>query len=201
MMSTASESIVSLTDRLNGYQANEITIVNQSQAAVALIMRQKKEAIELLFIQRAESEMDPWSGQIAFPGGRLELTDSDIIETAIRETNEETGIVLDRSNLIGRLDDHQGRNRNRSINLVISCFVFLSDMDQKIQPNYEVAEAFWAPLDVLMATERRFDYQTDYASEPFPAIDLGKGENNQDRVLWGLTYRFFRRFEEITQVN
>jgi ADP-ribose pyrophosphatase len=63
------------------------------KAAVALIFRLGENDVpELLFIKRAEYEGDPWSGQIAFPGGRAEARDASLAETAIRETREETGI-------------------------------------------------------------------------------------------------------------
>ncbi|MFL5552493.1 MAG: NUDIX domain-containing protein, partial [Gemmatimonadaceae bacterium] len=57
------------------------------KAAVALIFRVGEEgSVELLFIKRAEYPGDPWSGQIAFPGGREESGDGSLAETAIRET-------------------------------------------------------------------------------------------------------------------
>jgi len=77
------------------------------KAAVALIFRIGQQgALELLFIKRAEYPGDPWSGQIAFPGGREEARDASLAETAIRETREETEIDLEREGMmIGTLDD------------------------------------------------------------------------------------------------
>jgi len=77
------------------------------RAAVALIIRAGEEgAPELLFIKRAEYPADPWSGQVAFPGGREEAGDPTLTDTAIRETREETGIDLVRdATVIGTLDD------------------------------------------------------------------------------------------------
>src|SRR5204863_9652046 len=65
------------------------------RAAVALIFRAGRDGSpELLFIKRAEYPGDPWSGQIAFPGGREESGDASLQQTAIRETRGETGIDL-----------------------------------------------------------------------------------------------------------
>src|SRR4051812_3842337 len=56
------------------------------RAAVAAILRDAAEGPEILFIRRAEHPQDPWSGHMAFPGGREEPGDADLLETAIRET-------------------------------------------------------------------------------------------------------------------
>ncbi|BBE41809.1 NUDIX hydrolase [Conexivisphaera calida] len=48
----------------------------------------------VLVVKRVESSIDPWSGDWALPGGRMEATDPDLRATAVRETLEETGIDL-----------------------------------------------------------------------------------------------------------
>ena len=174
-----------------------ISVSKQRQASVALILRDARKGTEVLFIQRATSELDPWSGQIAFPGGGKEVFDSSCLDAAIRETLEEIGVALTPQMKIGRLDDHQGRNNNRSLNLVISCFVFHIDERPELIPNYEVAEAFWVPLAYLLDPVKAFDYQTPFRSQAYPAIDLGPGEAGQSRILWGLTYRFVQNLLSI----
>ena len=76
-------------------------------AAVAILLRLgPSREPEVFFIQRAEYEGDPWSGHIAFPGGRAEPDDESLMHTAMRETYEETGFDLEiRSEMIGILDD------------------------------------------------------------------------------------------------
>ncbi len=174
---------------------------NFRQAAVALIVRQQRQDSEILFIQRAASARDPWSGQVAFPGGRVEPGDIDLTQTAIRETREETGVALPSEAVLGRLDDLQGRNNNKNIDLIISCLVFQADYDQLLVPNYEVAEAFWIPLSWLSNPSNHFHYDTEYRLEPYPAIHLGTGATGQPRVLWGLTYRFVSSFLDLIAGN
>ncbi|MDE0282804.1 MAG: CoA pyrophosphatase [Gammaproteobacteria bacterium] len=168
------------------------------EAAVAMILRDRPEGPEVMFIQRAESKNDPWSGQIAFPGGSLESGDSSLADAAIRETREETGAVLTHGLQIGRLDDLQGSSRNRPINLVIGCFVYRLDFEPVLVPNYEVADIFWTPLALLRDESRRMGYLTPFREEPYPAIHLGTARLGADRILWGLTYRFVRDFLGIT---
>ena len=81
------------------------------EAAVALILRETRDDdVELLFIKRATREDDPWSGQIALPGGRHQASDASLEETAVRETREEVGLELDRHGaIIGALDELRPR--------------------------------------------------------------------------------------------
>ncbi|KAK4526675.1 hypothetical protein GAYE_SCF26G4591 [Galdieria yellowstonensis] len=129
--------------------------------------------LQILYIQRAKQANDPWSGHIAFPGGRQEGNEKDI-ETAIRETKEEVGLDLGNWRhfiCIGRLSDREIRLRNRSLNDSAYCaFVFLqltaATPPLKLCPS-EVASAFWVSLDTFLlygdqllctkAIERKWD--------------------------------------------
>ena len=63
-----------------------------ARAAVAMVLRPAAGgASEVLLIERAEKPGDPWSGHMAFPGGRLDPSDPDPRFTAERETFEEVG--------------------------------------------------------------------------------------------------------------
>src|SRR5437868_134308 len=76
------------------------------RAAVAAVLRQGEIEPEVLFIHRAEHPLDPWSGHMAFPGGRVEPQDASEQAAAERETEEEVGLRLAEAAVrAGRLND------------------------------------------------------------------------------------------------
>ena len=181
----------SIKSIVQSYEAVLIPPQGNRQAAVAMLLRGLESEPQMFFIERARNENDPWSGQIAFPGGNRKPTDQDTFNTAQRETLEEVGIELRKDILLGRLDDQQGSYKPHFLPLVISCYVFHWDEQSLTQNNMEVGDSFWVDFDLLVRPDNRIDYFTRYSSQPFPGIMLGK-----DRVLWGLTYRFVQMLLE-----
>ena len=164
------------------------------KAAVALIFRVGQHgAPELLFIKRAEYPGDPWSGQIAFPGGREESGDSSLLETATRETREETGIDLAREGMIiGRLDDLRPRTV-RLPAVVVRPFVALLERSEPLELSPEVALAFWIPFDSL-AHEQAWREETVVAR----GVQLNaRVFRHQDHVIWGMTERILAQLLEL----
>lgn len=162
----------------------ERTDAGQMVAAVALVFHQPKGgAPELLFIERAKKESDPWSGQMAFPGGRRDPRDPDIAATASRETHEEVGVRLDRP--IGRLDDFSGSRNPRVGPLVVSPFVYELAERPLLVPNVEVQSTVWIPVPWILHPDSSFDYpfEREGYTGTFPAIRFDR------YTVWGLTYR------------
>src|SRR5512147_3188865 len=73
----------------------------RTRAAVAMIMRELPGDLEILFIERATDARDPWSGHLAFPGGKVEQGEQ-ARQAAERETLEEIGLVLESERYLGR---------------------------------------------------------------------------------------------------
>jgi 8-oxo-dGTP pyrophosphatase MutT (NUDIX family) len=162
-------------------------------ASVALVLREVGPDLEALFIRRAEHDADPWSGHLAFPGGRLDATDANAREAAERETIEELGIDLaDASQVrcLGQLSDVLGHAES----IRVSAYVYGVSGDPKLRPNHEVREAFWTPLHYCTDPGRQAVREFSYldVSMPLPTIRLLEDESAP--VLWGITYKFMDEF-------
>ncbi len=165
-----------------------------SQAAVLLVLR-LTDPLELLLIERAEKEGDPWSGHMALPGGRREPRDADLLHTALRETWEETGIRVPHEYVLGALDQLRPSYRRR-FSLLIAPFVAVVPLDTRGVPApAEVETVLWVPLPHL-ASEAAVDeilIELEEGSTAFPALSY------QDYVIWGLTHRIITGFMEVAR--
>ena len=170
---------------LAGRSPQSVTPATGSRAAVALVLRDGTTGIELLFIRRAEHPHDPWSGQMAFPGGRAEPGDPDLAATAIRETVEEVGLDLAVAERLGALDEVRAMARMRPMDLTILPFVFRVEPPAEPRPGPEVRSVHWLPLAALLGEDLRstMDYVHEGASLQFPCVRV------DEIVIWGLTYR------------
>jgi 8-oxo-dGTP pyrophosphatase MutT (NUDIX family) len=151
-------------------------------AAVAVVLVPSPDAV--LLIRRAERAGDPWSGHMALPGGRRESEDADLVETAIRETFEEVGLELTRSDLLGGLDDVVPRTPVLPP-IAVRPFVFLLPRRPPLTPNPEVASARWVQLDHLLHPETYHSARLEIRGEPrdFPAYRV------EESIVWGMTER------------
>jgi len=163
-------------------------------AAVALMLLERSPGggLETLFIKRAERAGDPWSRQVALPGGRREPSDVDLFVTAVRETREETGIDLSGAERLGVLDDLYPRTPTLPP-VLVRPFVFALSTTPAILTNAEVEHAFWVPLNRLVTPGVRRDVTllVGGVERVFPAYDLG------DEVIWGMTERILTPFLEL----
>lgn len=159
-------------------------VVGGNRAAVVLIVHDSEE-LDALFIKRRESPSDPWSGQIALPGGRFEPKDTSLIDTAIRETIEEVGIDLRvQGRLLGTLDDTRPANM---LSLIVTPFIALVGSAVTTKPGPEIEGAFWAPLMKL----ERIRFETSLITG---GMWSGDAYRHEGYVIWGLTGRIIENF-------
>ena len=160
-------------------------------AAVSLVLAGQPDNLTLAMILRAVREGDPWSGQMALPGGRAEPGDSDPESVAERETLEEIGVSVRREQLIAPLLPQPVQRGGVDIGLQLFPFVYYAGAAfPEFRTNLEVSGAFWVPLRDLAdpGRQRRYRFERSGQAYDFPAISF------QERVIWGVTYRVLTEF-------
>jgi 8-oxo-dGTP pyrophosphatase MutT (NUDIX family) len=162
------------------------------RAAVALLVAAGGGDTSILFIKRQQRAGDPWSGQMALPGGFASARDASLEETARRETAEETGIVLADAPPLGALDDVSPRTPYLPP-IVVSPFAFAIPERVPATPGPEVEAAVWLPVSRLFSPRFRRPFRLQLAGETreFPSIVIG------DYTIWGLTERVLSQLEEM----
>ena len=166
------------------------------QAAIAVILVELEMSLDVLLIERAIREGDPWSGHMALPGGHADPADLDLGSTAERETLEEVGLDLQQvAERLGRLSDCAPV---RAVPILVRPFVYLLDERPALALSSEVKQALWVPIAPLLAGEQRTIFSLTHGEHAlkFPAWDIA------GNVVWGLTYRVLDElFERLNGVS
>ena len=147
------------------------------EAAVLLPIIRREEPT-ILFTQRT-TNLARHSGQVSFPGGRSEASDLSPLETALRETKEETGIDASFVSVAGYLPRYRtgtGFDISPVVGVLSEGFILAPD------PN-EVAEAFEAPLSFFLdPANRRRESRVWGGRERTFYVFTPEG-----RTIWGAT--------------
>jgi 8-oxo-dGTP pyrophosphatase MutT (NUDIX family) len=164
------------------------------RAAVAIILRVGPgAALELLLIERAERQGDPWSGHVALPGGRQSLGDAGLEDTVVRETLEETGIDLANDGaILGTLDELRPRTPSLPP-IIVTPFVAVVRLDVEVVTSAEVAAAFWVPWSFFADPDasRESIVQVRGADWNVASYVIGR------RVVWGMTEGILRQLVDV----
>jgi 8-oxo-dGTP pyrophosphatase MutT (NUDIX family) len=142
------------------------------------------DGLSVLMIKRAERRGDPWSGHMAFPGGRKDRGDRNTLATAKRETLEEVALDADRhARVVGRLSDIATHPRLRGGPMVITPYVFRLHAVPELVPNHEVAGVVWVPLGFLAdrANREKMRWAPNGVRIELPCYMYG------EHRIWGLS--------------
>ncbi len=168
---------------------NPISDEQGANAAVALLLKPKRNDFDLLLVKRVESPSDPWSGQMALPGGKREPKDTNLKATVIRETLEETGIMLDERRFLGVLGAVPSEPKP---DFKILPFVVLLEDEPKLKLNKAELETFiWVPYEEVVQSKGT----VEFSFGKVPAYIFADG------IVWGVTYRILSEFVKAVEAS
>lgn len=160
------------------------------RAAVAVVVANGASGDEILVVRRATVAGDPWSGHIALPGGGSETGDASLEATARRETLEETGIDLSRSECVAALTV-VGPRSTGAPSISVAPFVFRYSGDKHVTMSEEIVQTWWIPVSEL---QRADAWRTVSVPVREDAMIEARGFELQGHFLWGLTERILDEF-------
>ena len=167
----------SLTSEINPNLVNN----NETKLASVLIII-FAESPKILMIKKPIT-MNHHGGEIAFPGGKISDEDNDLLDTALRETKEETGITVEREKIIGQLEPVTTLNSG----FTILPFVCILDKIENLMPNSEVDEFLEIPLITFLETLAN-DSDPEHNS-----IQEMYTFTFEDHLIWGASARMLKQ--------
>jgi 8-oxo-dGTP pyrophosphatase MutT (NUDIX family) len=128
------------------------------------------------------------SGQVAFPGGKRDDTDTDAAHTALREAHEEIGLERRFVDVIGQLPTYTTGSR-----FIITPVIALVHPDHALTLNaYEVADAFEVPLEFLMNPAHHHHHAVDFEGFRREWLSMPYMDGSTERFIWGATAAMLR---------
>lgn len=153
------------------------------QAAVAII--EIPSLRQFLVVRRQQNANDHWSGHYAFPGGRINKDDNSPLAAAIRETEEEIGVVLQQEDLVAPLAIAPA-GRSRKVPTFVQPFHFQLQKKPPLSlQKEEIQTALWINIDDFCKQDGHAMREMVPGHLPgklYPSWPLG------DYYLWGFTY-------------
>lgn len=156
-------------------------------ASVVVILNRD---LEMLFIKRTERSDDPYSGHMAFPGGKKKEADESIRFTAVREVNEEVGIDLERdAKVIGEMDPIKPLSP-QGPRYVVTPFVAILENPKDLVISEEVDRCMWIPLFHFLNADNMRLRVKEINGTRVEDFVYGYG----DHIIWGMTGKIVNSF-------
>ena len=125
------------------------------------------------------------AGEISFPGGKLDDSDSDLLETALRETSEEIGLTITRDQVVGQLEPVVTLNSG----FLILPFVSIVDEIPSLSANCEVEKIFRIPLESFLKTGTQDPDPTHNIIQEMYVFEY------QNQIVWGASARILKQIQ------
>ncbi len=159
------------------------------KAAVSLLLKpdQQGRQLLLLVLKRQVSESDPWSGQIALPGGRAR-NDEQLLDTVRREMMEEVAIDSKKCELLGTLDELLPGSRS----IIVTPFVFLApESTEALIDTREIAEYVWIPINFFLDKRNSATLKVERSGRSF---EMPSFPYLGTHIVWGMTLRIIQDY-------
>jgi 8-oxo-dGTP pyrophosphatase MutT (NUDIX family) len=172
LKSTLSSPIIPKLESNEKYQLASVLVVIYGENPIVVMTEKPK-------------HMKFHAGEISFPGGKFDTDDSDLLETALRETSEEIGLDVSKNQVIGQLAPVTTLNSG----FLILPFVSILDKIPPLMANSEVEKIFHIPLNSLLKTVSK---DTDPNHN---LIDDMYTFEYQSQIVWGASARILKQIE------
>ena len=126
------------------------------------------------------------AGEIAFPGGKLDACDENLLDTALRETREEIGLVVSRVDVIGQLEPVATLNSG----FLILPFISIVDKIPPLSANSEVEKILHIPLEAFLKTESLDSYHSHDSFKEMYTFEY------DGQVVWGASARILKQIQD-----
>lgn len=148
------------------------------EASVLVPVTEYPHAPELILTRRALT-MNSHAGEVAFPGGKKDPTDPDLLATALRESEEEVGLRPERVTVVGQLAQLRSR-----AGIKVTPWVGVVPPDVELVPNpQELDSIFTVPLTFFLEQRPQNDHLVRWMGNEF----LMPTWRYREQVIWGLT--------------
>ena len=175
----------SITSEINPILSNN----NETKLSSVLIIIFENSP-KILMIKKPVT-MKYHGGEIAFPGGKISNEDNDLLDTAIRETLEETGIIVKRGDVIGQLKPVTTLNSG----FTILPFVCILNEVKNLTPNSEVDEFLEIPLMSFLETLK------DDSDPEHNSIQEMYAFRFEKHLIWGASARMLKQITTKLKIN
>ena len=161
---------------------------------IPIVMRGRDASRPTVLLTERTAHLSTHSGQIAFPGGRVDDSDIDVTATALREAQEEVGLDAKFVQVLGTLPTY-----TTGTSFIVTPVVALVQADFELRPNaFEVADAFEVPLDFLMnpANHHRHAFEWEGVRREWFSMPYNESapDSSIERYIWGATAGMLRNF-------
>lgn len=168
-------------------------VPTQAAVLVPLVLR---DGLTMLLTQRT-AHLNSHSGQIAFPGGKVDPQDRDAVHTALREAQEEVGLDSAHVEVLGSLPEYATGS-----GFIVTPVLALVAPDASLEPNpEEVADVFEVPLSFLMNPANHRHHAVEWAGRTRHWMSMPYQQGAQERFIWGATAAMVRNLYRYLRVG